>query len=57
MVSVHGGPRQPNTLRVTQVYRREDGDWKLIHRHGDGPPVDQAPPSETPTRQSAQGIR
>lgn len=37
MVSVHDEPLQPNTLRVTQVYRREDGDWKLIHRHGDGP--------------------
>jgi ketosteroid isomerase-like protein len=23
------------TLRATQVYRREDGAWKLIHRHGD----------------------
>jgi ketosteroid isomerase-like protein len=23
------------TLRVTQVYRREDGVWKVVHRHGD----------------------
>jgi ketosteroid isomerase-like protein len=22
-------------LRVTQVYRREAGDWKVVHRHGD----------------------
>ena len=22
-------------LRVTHVYRREDGAWKLIHRHGE----------------------
>ena len=22
-------------LRVTQVYRREDGAWKVIHRHGE----------------------
>ncbi|MBN9567157.1 MAG: nuclear transport factor 2 family protein [Alphaproteobacteria bacterium] len=21
--------------RVTQVYRREDGDWKIVHRHVD----------------------
>jgi ketosteroid isomerase-like protein len=24
----------PNTLRVTHVYRREDGEWKIVHRHG-----------------------
>jgi ketosteroid isomerase-like protein len=23
------------TLRATQVYRREDGVWKVVHRHGD----------------------
>jgi ketosteroid isomerase-like protein len=23
------------TLRATQVYRREDGQWRIIHRHGD----------------------
>ena len=23
------------TLRATQVYRREDGEWKVTHRHGD----------------------
>ncbi len=23
------------TLRVTHVYRREDGVWKVVHRHGD----------------------
>jgi ketosteroid isomerase-like protein len=22
-------------LRVTQVYRREDGVWKVVHRHAD----------------------
>jgi ketosteroid isomerase-like protein len=34
-VSVNGGSVQPNTLRVTHIYRRENGDWKLVHRHGD----------------------
>ena len=24
-----------NNLRVTQVYRREEGAWKVVHRHGD----------------------
>jgi ketosteroid isomerase-like protein len=32
--SVNGEPRS-YTLRVTQVYRREDGEWKVAHRHGD----------------------
>lgn len=31
---VDGQPRT-YTLRATQVYRREDGDWKVAHRHGD----------------------
>jgi ketosteroid isomerase-like protein len=31
-------------LRVTQIYRREDGQWRLVHRHGDFAPADQSPP-------------
>ena len=23
-------------LRATSIYRREDGEWRVIHRHGDG---------------------
>ena len=41
-MSVDGVPVEPYTLRATQVYRREDGDWKVVHRHGDQLPVDQA---------------
>jgi len=35
--SVNGEPRS-YTLRVTQIYRREDGEWKVVHRHGSSPP-------------------
>jgi ketosteroid isomerase-like protein len=32
--SVNGEPRT-YALRATQVYRREDGEWKVAHRHAD----------------------
>lgn len=32
--SVDGDPRT-YTLRATQVYRREDGEWAVAHRHAD----------------------
>jgi ketosteroid isomerase-like protein len=31
--SMDGGPVAPLTLRVTHVYRREGGEWKIVHRH------------------------
>jgi ketosteroid isomerase-like protein len=37
--SMDGGPVQPTTLRVTHLYRREDGEWKTVHRHADMPPT------------------
>ncbi|MDQ3576616.1 MAG: nuclear transport factor 2 family protein, partial [Actinomycetota bacterium] len=38
------GAEQSYTLRVTHVYRREDGEWKIVHRHGDQPPQGQGLP-------------
>lgn len=35
--SVNGVPRT-YILRATQIYRREDGAWKVVHRHGSAPP-------------------
>jgi len=32
---VGGLPEQQWDLRVTQVYRREESDWLLVHRHAD----------------------
>jgi ketosteroid isomerase-like protein len=55
-VSIGGVPAEPYTLRVTHVYRRENGEWKIAHRHADhadssGRPLslDQSPPGETST--------
>jgi len=38
-VKVDGEPRT-YTLRVTHVYRREGGQWRIVHRHGDVPPAE-----------------
>jgi ketosteroid isomerase-like protein len=40
-VSVDGAAVKPMTIRVTHIYRRIDGEWRLIHRHADFPPPDQ----------------
>jgi ketosteroid isomerase-like protein len=32
--SINGEPRE-YVLRSTQIYRREDGEWKVAHRHAD----------------------
>jgi ketosteroid isomerase-like protein len=45
-VSIEGGPVERHTLRVTHVYRREDGEWKVVHRHGDETPVRDIPRGE-----------
>ena len=29
------GEQRDYVLRVTQVYRRENGEWKVVHRHAD----------------------
>jgi ketosteroid isomerase-like protein len=35
-----------STVRVTHVYRREDGEWKIVHRHGDSAALDLRPSAD-----------
>ena len=44
-----GVPLEPYTLRVTHAYRREDGEWKMVHRHADSFSVDQGAPARPST--------
>ncbi|MBO0847203.1 MAG: nuclear transport factor 2 family protein [Nocardioides sp.] len=37
------GEARDYVLRVTQVYRREDGAWKVVHRHADNEAVTGGP--------------
>jgi ketosteroid isomerase-like protein len=34
------GETRQYTLRATHVWRREDGERKIVHRHSDLPPAD-----------------
>ena len=39
------GDIAPVTLRVTMIYRPEEGTWKVVHRHAD--PITTAQPAES----------
>ena len=38
--SINGAEPAPYVLRATTIFRREDGEWKVVHRHGDALTVD-----------------
>ena len=40
--SVGGAAPEAYALRVTTVFRREDGEWKVVHRHGDPLPESES---------------
>lgn len=33
--SINGAEPESYVLRVTSIFRRETGEWKVVHRHGD----------------------
>jgi ketosteroid isomerase-like protein len=35
----------PSVLRATMIFRPEDGNWKIVHRHAD--PITKAQPAES----------
>jgi ketosteroid isomerase-like protein len=39
-VSIRGADPKPYVLRATTIFRREDGEWKVVHRHGDAATAD-----------------
>jgi len=41
-VSWDGVPRERYTLRVTHLYRRENSEWTIVHRHGDKVSTDKS---------------
>lgn len=50
-VSVDGSPTEPNKLRVMHVYRRENGEWKIVYCHSDHPHLPCQRDAQRPNRE------
>ena len=44
-VSIDGAPAIRRTLRLTHLYRREGGEWKVVHEHSDFQAADHVTPA------------
>jgi hypothetical protein len=44
-VAIDDGEPQRRTLRLTHLYRRENGEWKVIQEHSDFQPADHVMPT------------
>jgi ketosteroid isomerase-like protein len=42
-VSMDGQPMTRYKLRITHVYRREAGEWKVVHEHSNFEPTNETP--------------
>ena len=40
--SIDGAPPARYVLRITHIYRREKGEWKVVHEHSNFEPADDA---------------
>jgi ketosteroid isomerase-like protein len=53
IASIGDAPPAPYTLRVTTIFRREEGAWKVVHRHADHLPDGGSPADRLSALQSA----
>jgi ketosteroid isomerase-like protein len=44
-VGIDGAEPSRRTLRLTHLYRREHGEWKVVHEHSDFQPADHVTPA------------
>ena len=40
--AIAGAPPHPYVLRATTIFRREEGEWKVVHRHADALAADSS---------------